>query len=310
VRFPPSLYPGANIRIFAGSSPFDRTLMMRGAAWLRKRYNVSFRSDMVEREGYLAGSDDRRTDELNEIIRDPNVQAIIAARGGYGLTRIAHRLDWNAFAAHPKWIIGFSDVTALHVEAQRREIASIHGANANAFGRCDQALRTDFIEAVEYPAQPRHFGNLTSLIPGTSCGTLAGGNLALLHDVACTGRLQLPDNTILFLEDIAERPYRIDRMLSALLVGGHLRSVVGVIAGEWEQCTPGSDGITVQDVLRERFATMGVPVVYGAPMGHGRNNRAIHLGSFVQLNASDGWFTSFVFENRFASFLSHQQIFG
>src|SRR5262249_55870994 len=116
VIFPPPLRPGDAIAVIAPSSPFDRALAFRGLGWLAERYRVRFSSAMMVCDGYLAGSDERRLDELQRALR-ADVRAVVAARGGYGLGRIAHRVEWDAALRNPRWLVGFSDLTALHVEA-------------------------------------------------------------------------------------------------------------------------------------------------------------------------------------------------
>jgi muramoyltetrapeptide carboxypeptidase len=274
------------VAAFAASSPFDATLVWRGLGWLSERYRVVFEPSMFTRTGYLAGSDDRRADELVRWLADDRVEAVIAARGGYGLSRIVDRVDWSHFAAHPKWIVGFSDVTALHVEAARVGVRSIHGPNVAGVGRADRWSRERFVTSLESPDAPFAFEGLTKLAPGSAEGPLVGGNLTLLHACAAAGRLVLPWGTVLLLEDVTERPYRIDRMLTTL--APHLRRVSAIVLGEWTDCGPGPDRVTVDEVLRERLSGLGIPVVSGAPIGHGRWNAPVILGRKVRVDASAG----------------------
>ena len=123
---PAAVRPGDKIAVIAPSSPFDRAHVRSGMDWLGERYEVDFDPSLFEQQGYLAGSDARRLTELDRFLRDPSVRAIIAVRGGYGLTRIAERADFAALRAAPKWIVGFLDVTALHVEALRAGVASLY----------------------------------------------------------------------------------------------------------------------------------------------------------------------------------------
>src|SRR5450432_1841250 len=120
---PAPLQRGSRVRVIAPSSPFDRTLVLRGMGWLGERYRVEFDWSMFERSGFLAGSDARRLDELDRALADLNLAAIVAARGGYGLTRIAHLANYGALLRYPKWIVGCSDITALHVEARSVGVA-------------------------------------------------------------------------------------------------------------------------------------------------------------------------------------------
>jgi muramoyltetrapeptide carboxypeptidase len=287
VLLPHPVRPGDTVAAFAGSSPFDAALVLRGLGWLSERYRVRFDREMFARTGYLAGSDERRAAELRRALVDPEVKAVIAARGGYGLLRIVHLVDWDAFARAPKWIVGFSDVTALHVEAAARGIASLHGPNVAGVGRGDPWTRERFEAVLADPERRDSFEGLSTWAPGTAEGPLFGGNLTLLHACAAAGRLRVPDGAILLIEDVTERPYRIDRMLTTLRLGGHLDRVAGVMVGEWTDCAPGADGVTAEDVVRERLGSLGIPIVAGAPVGHGRFNAPVVLGSRWKI-VSDG----------------------
>jgi muramoyltetrapeptide carboxypeptidase len=254
-------------------------------AWLGQRYRVEFDWSIFERNGFLAGSDARRLAELNRALGDPSLAAIIAARGGYGLTRIAHLAEYGLLLRHPKWIVGFSDITALHVEAGALGIASMHGPNAAALGRSDHWTRQRFIRALEAPYERTRFEGRQTVRPGFARGLLAGGNLSLLYACQATGRLHLPAAAILLLEDVTESAYRVDRMLSALLASGALDRIAGVALGDFSDC-PDSHGVSVQEVLAERLAGLGVPVLGGLRFGHERYNEFVPLGTFAELDAT------------------------
>lgn len=284
---PPPLRPGDTVAIFAGSSPFDRLLALRGMAFLRERYRVVFSQGLFSRRGYLAGDDARRADELSGWFRDGRVRALVAARGGYGLSRIVSRLDWDAFARDPKWIAGFSDVTVLHVEAARRRVRSIHGPNAASVGRADRPQREGLVAALE--------GHGTATMTGLACvagggraveGPLYGGNLTMLHASAAAGRLAVPEGAVVLLEDVTERPYRLDRMLTTLLDGGHLTRAAAFVLGTFTDCAPGPDRITADEVLVDRLSGLGVPVFARAPVGHGRENLPFVVGEPVRVDGS------------------------
>ena len=284
---PAPLQPGARVRVIAPSGPFDRTLVLRGMAWLGKRYRVEFDWSIFERNGFLAGSDARRLNELDRALADPELGAIIAGRGGYGLTRIAHLADYAPLRRHPKWIVGFSDITALHVEAGALGIASMHGPNAAALGRSDDWTRQRFIRALEAPRARTSFEGLATLRPGLARGPLAGGNLSLLFTCQATGRLHLPPGAILLLEDVTESAYRVDRMLSALLASGALDAIAGVVVGDFSDC-PDSQRISVREVLAERLAELSVPVLSGLRFGHERYNEFVPLGVLAELDSRTG----------------------
>jgi muramoyltetrapeptide carboxypeptidase len=283
---PPAVRPGDTIAVVASSSPFEPTPLWVGLGWLARRYRVRFTRRIFERTGYLAGSDDARLAELVDALTQPDVKAILVARGGYGLSRIVHRVDWSQLPTSPRWIVGFSDVTAMHVEAARVGIMSMHASHVGALGRADAALRTGMISALEAPLSPRRWEGLRAVRTGRAEGPWFGGNLTLLHACAAAGRLEVPEGAVVLLEDVTERPYRIDRMLTTLDSGGYFERVSAFVLGEFVGCEPGADGVRVEDVLVERLAPLGVPVVLGAPVGHGRINEPVPLGARAVVDAA------------------------
>jgi muramoyltetrapeptide carboxypeptidase len=285
---PPPLRPGATVRIIAPASPFDRTLALCGIAFLGERYRVEFDWRMFERDGFVAGSDARRRDELSRALDAPHLAAVIAARGGYGITRIASEVDFGALRRSPKWLIGFSDVTALHVEAQRVGVASLHAHHAAGLGRGDAHARDHWRRALESPLEPRELRG-QPLSPGRVRGPLVGGNLTVLFTCAVTGRLRLPDGAILAIEDVTEASYRVDRMLSALRLGGHLRGIAGVAVGGFTDCSAGPHRVSVEQVLSRELAELSVPVVSGLPFGHELPNEPLLLGAVAELDADRGY---------------------
>lgn len=275
------------MRVIAVSSPFDRTLFYRGLGFLAERYRVDFAGDILSRHGFLAGTDEHRLALLEQALADPEVKAVIAARGGYGALRIAHRARWQELRARPKWLVGFSDVTSLHVEAQRAGVASLHADNAGGLGRGDARARERFVRALEAPTEARSFTSLETLFAGRTRGVLVGGNLTVLCSAHAAGRLRLPRGCVLMLEDVSEASYRVDRMLTGLLVSGALAEVSGVVLGDFTDCSP-AHGVPVEVVLRERLGELGVPVASGLPVGHGELNHPLPLGVPAELDASAG----------------------
>ncbi|HEY3499526.1 MAG TPA: LD-carboxypeptidase [Polyangiaceae bacterium] len=284
---PPPLRPGARVAVIAPSSPFDRTLVFRGLGWLAGRYRLEWNGSMFDRRGYLAGSDERRLGELDRCLEDPGLSAVITARGGYGLTRIAERANWAALARHPKWLVGFSDATLLHLFALRAGVASLHGQNVAGLGRGDAHGRERFCASLENPDAARTISGLSAWVKGSARGPLAGGNLTLLESCLSTGRLWLPPGAILALEDVTEQAYRVDRMLSALFAAGVADRIAGVVVGDFTDCPP-SRGVPVMDVLRERLSTLRVPVLAGLRFGHGVWNEPLVIGKSATIDAGRG----------------------
>jgi muramoyltetrapeptide carboxypeptidase len=280
---PPPLRPGDRVAVVAPSSPFDADKFREGVAWLATRYELVVRDDVLAREGYLAGSDARRLAELRDVVAAEGVRAIVAARGGFGATRIAHQIDWSGLRRAPKWIVGFSDVTALHVEAARVGVRSIHAPMVAFLGGAP-AHRDPLLSCLEGDAVPT-WEALESVVAGEASGPAYGGNLALLVACAAAGRLRVPAGAIVFLEDCTERPYRLDRMLTSLRVGGHFDGAAGVVVGGLTDCAPGPDGVSAETVVREHLRAIGLPAVLGAPFGHGDDNRPFVLGATARLSA-------------------------
>lgn len=284
--FPPKLSSGQRVAIVAPASPFPWTDLCAGLAWLGARYELVTTSRIFARTGYLAGADEDRAAELAHAFARDDVGAIFCARGGYGLVRILDRLPWDALMAHPKWIVGFSDVTALHLEASAHGLASVHASNVTGLARQSAALpvtRRSLLRALEgRPREPFH--GLRVLRRGVARGPLIGGNLTLAATLAAAGKLTLPDGAIVLLEDVTERPYRIDRMLTSLRIGGHFARAAAIVFGDFDACGPGPDGVTVEDVLADFSAHVGVPVACGAPFGHADRNEAFIHGELASLD--------------------------
>jgi muramoyltetrapeptide carboxypeptidase len=288
---PPALEPGARVRIIAPSSPFDRSLFFRGLGWLAERYRVEIAPGTLARQGFLAGTDATRRRALDEALAAPDVRAILAARGGYGALRISPLANWRELRKSPKWLIGYSDITALHVEACRMRVCSLHAENATGLGRGDAHARAAWLDALEHPARARRFDGLGALRGGSGAGVLVGGNLTVLFAAHAAGRLRLPDESVLFLEDVTESSYRIDRMLSALVMSGVLDGVAAVVLGDFTDCSEGPHRVPVQAVLAERLGVLQVPVLTGLPAGHGQHNAPLPFGMKAHVDARAGTLT-------------------
>jgi muramoyltetrapeptide carboxypeptidase len=284
---PPPLAPGDLIAVVAPSSPFPRDELWRGLAWLRTRYRLRIVAGVLARDGYLAGSDARRAAELSGALLDPEVKAVAAVRGGYGAMRIIESLPWQELARRPKWIVGFSDVTALHAMAWRAGVASVHAPNVTGLGRAvTAATRAGWLASLERPSSVRAWHGLRVVHAGEARGPIVGGNLSIACAMAVAGRLVVPPGAVLAFEDVTESPYRVDRMLTSLRLGGHFHHASALVFGGFDQCGAGADGRTVDEVIEERTFGLGVPVLAGAPFGHGARNDAFVLGSPARVDGN------------------------
>lgn len=277
--------PGARLAAVAPSGPFDRDAFEAGVAWLRERYEVVFDDRIFTRHGYLAGSDERRLAELAAAIEDPAVDAILCARGGFGATRLLPRLSVAAIREANKLIVGFSDATALHATWARAGVRSLHAPMIAALGRAPDSIRRLWIATLEGESTPLS-RQLTIVSGGTRPGRLFGGNLAVLHSLLGTPYAPPLDDVILVLEDVGERPYRIDRMLTSLRQAGWFDRVAGVVLGAFTEGQPGPDGVAVEEVLRSHFAGSPFPVVEGLEAGHIDDNLPLPFGAAATIDGA------------------------
>jgi muramoyltetrapeptide carboxypeptidase len=285
-----ALRPGMRLQLIAPSSPFPAEDFERGVQRLRERYDVRYDPAIAEREGYFAGSDERRALELIAALEDDEVQAIVAARGGYGATRLLDRISAARVARHPKLLVGFSDITALHVLWARAGLGSIHGSMVAALGRASEPLVQRWLGAIE-GALPPPIAGLDSIAEGRARGPLLGGNLAVLTALIGTPYAAPLAGCVLFLEDVAERPYRVDRMLTTWQQAGLLAQPSAIVLGAFSEAEPGPDGVTVEQVLEERLGRLGIPVLASVPAGHVEDNLELPLGATVEVDAARGTLT-------------------
>lgn len=249
--------------------------------------------------GFLSGTDRDRAADIHAMFADDTVRAIFAIRGGWGSARLLPLLDWDLIRAHPKLLIGSSDVTALHLAiAARTGMPSIHGPNVsnrwadiswNSFWRMAFSGETPLLGDGQDKTQDRW--RTTTIHPGKASGRLLGGNLTVLTTLM--GTPWLPDFTgaILFVEDVGEAEYRIDRMMNQLALGGVLGKLAGVVFGQCPRCNanvPNYAGFTVPDILGQYLAPLGVPAFSGANIGHVANQLSLPVGARVEMDADAG----------------------
>jgi muramoyltetrapeptide carboxypeptidase len=291
---PPRLRPGDTIAVPAPAGPVLPEAAQRGLEILSTRYRVVLDDAIYVRTGFLAGSDERRAEELNRYLRDPDVRAIIPARGGYGVMRILDRLDADALRRDPKPIVGFSDVTALAAWCARdAQVRPIHGPMVNQLGRLpaeDVDWLFGLLEDPRAPGTwPESFTRVGGRGGGTVEGRLVGGNLEMTTRLLGTPWALDLGASVLVMEDVGERPYRIDRMLTQLKIAGALDGVRAVALGEFLRCDEEDrEPPSVEEVIEERLTAFDLPGVAGLPLGHGDRNRAFPLGAKCALDLAAG----------------------
>lgn len=232
---------------------------------------------------YFSGTDEERADELQAMLDDPSINAILFGRGGYGMSRIIDRLDFKKFKRNPKWLIGFSDITILHTHLfNQYKIASLHAPMAAAFndGQAENEYILSLKKALKggsgkYSCAPAANNQL-----GSATGKLVGGNLALMVHSIGTASEPNTRNCILFLEDVGEYLYSVDRMLVQLKRAGKLDKVTGIIFGGFTDMkdTERPFGKTMEEILADAVAGLNIPVCYNFPVSHGKENYALKVG--------------------------------
>ncbi|HEY7889649.1 MAG TPA: LD-carboxypeptidase [Steroidobacteraceae bacterium] len=279
----PALRPGDPVAVIAPSSPFDRASFEAGLAIISRRYQVHYDPGVLRRRRYLAGSDERRLSELKSALGDAGARAIFCARGGYGMMRLLPALE--GIAVVPKPVIGFSDITVLHQLLQRQRLVSIHGPVLTQLSRLDAGAHARLFELLESKAPAAALIGAETYVAGVAEGPLLGGNLSVLTRLLGTPFLAPLDGAILLLEDVGERPYRLDRMWTHLALAGVFRRVRGIVLGELVGCEDKDADYSSADVLRELAAATALPCAAGFPIGHGAQNQPLPLGVRVRLDA-------------------------
>ncbi|MQA85179.1 MAG: LD-carboxypeptidase [Streptosporangiales bacterium] len=292
---PPRLRPGDRVAVVAPGGPVDPVRLDAGCAVLRGfGLDITTGPHVRDRTGFLAGRDADRAADLQAAWCDPSVRAVVCARGGYGSMRLLDRLDWDALAAAgAKLLHGASDVTALHVAfGARLGLATTFGPMAALapIGSAEPepgslACLRDTLFA---PGRTQVLAAPTprALAGGRAFGLLDGGNLSLLASLAGTPYAPpAAPGRIVLLEDINEEPYRVDRMITQLLLAGWFDGVTGVILGSWVGCGSPEE---VEEVLAERLLQLNVPVLAGLPIGHGVPQLTLPLGVAAELDADAG----------------------
>jgi len=290
---PARLQPGHIVRVIAPSGPVFADAFATGAAVLSDRYELRFDPrTLFASDGFLAGSDEQRLSSLVEALGDVEARAVFMGRGGYGLLRIASRLNLDFLHSHPKPIVGFSDGTVLLALAAQAGIVSIHGPVVTQLGRLPQEDHAALFSLLE-SAEPRPLlVGLEALCPGCATGPLLGGNLEVFSRLLGTPHMPDLEGAILFLEEVGERPYRIDRLLTHLELAGVFATAAGVVVGDLVACEePTESRVTspsASAVVRERLGRLGIPVALGAHIGHGTRNSPMPYGVRATLDARAG----------------------
>lgn len=303
---PLRLREGSTVALIAPGSPISedritKSLANLAALGLRVKEGEHWRN----RNGYLAGADAARIADLHQAFADPEVEAVWCARGGYGCSRLLSMLDYDLIRRHPKILIGYSDITALHLAIhQRTGLVTFHGPVAAS----DYPENTlEHLKSVLFEARSPYTLSMPGseealpgeefrpfvIAPGRAQGALMGGNLALLSALAGTPFAPSFKGKIAFIEDIGEQPYRLDRMLTQLLQATDLTKAAGIALGVFSDCQPKGDtpSLTLSETLHDRLGGLGIPVAYGFPFGHVAHQATLPYGVSAAMDTTKGTLT-------------------
>lgn len=295
---PPRLRPGQHIRVVAPAGRVDGVKLRHAVEEIRGLgYTVSLGPHVETGFGYWAAGDAERAHDLNQAIRDPEVDAVFFARGGYGAMRILDDLEWSWWRRRPKILLGYSDCTALLASLYRHEGGiGFHGpvvesgdwSGANG----QRALRLLNGESGRLHQDPLISVNGVMSPTGGTTGTLMGGNLSLVAALLATGHswpFNIEHPVVLYLEDVGEAPYRLDRLLVQCRLAGVFERVSAVIFGEAWQCDAASErpGFSADEVIASELSRLKVPAFVGLPAGHGPHKETLPMGARVRLQ--DHW---------------------
>lgn len=290
---PPYLKEGDRVRVVAPSGVVNRDRCEAGISLLESWGLVAERGrHLYGGHNIFSGSDAERLSDLQEALDDTGVKAIFCARGGYGLSRIVDRIDFRVFMDNPCWIVGYSDITALHIWVNGfLGVASVHGEMIA--GICDRGKK----EITALSLRDMLFKGGSSMeweceqyVDGVAEGILTGGNLSLISNLAGATGAGLFRNRILFIEETGEFLYRFDRMIEGLRLAGISSVVAGLTGGSFSDMedTERSFGRDANTIVRDSFGEGGYPVATALPAGHSPENRALMLGAVVRLTVAGG----------------------
>lgn len=292
------LKTGDTIGVVATSSPCNQEKLAKVNELVQLGFHVKIAETCYQNYGgYLAGTPEARAKEVNAMFADPEVDAIMCMRGGYGSLQILPLLDYELIRENPKLFIGYSDITALHSAlGQKANLATVHAfmASVGVLSEVDDFSRESLLRAITTPEPLGYIQNpageeMQCLVGGEATGPIVGGNLSLVAALMGTPYELDTRGKILFLEDIGEEPYRVDRMLTQLALAGKFDDAAGILIGTWTNCEPVKyeNSFEILDVVQNIIVPFNKPTIWNLQAGHGSVNIALPFGVRSTMNASD-----------------------
>ncbi|MBN1899765.1 LD-carboxypeptidase [Candidatus Sumerlaeota bacterium] len=302
---PRRLESGMTIGLIAPSSaPGKVELIEKGMQVLNGQgFKTKLGKNALAKKGYLSGTDKQKLADFHAMFADPKIDAVICLRGGYGTPRLLRYVDFDLIRKNPKIFVGFSDITGLHIPLLiKSRLVTFHGPMLTSNIAHEEAREYSMGSLMRMITEPKPFGSILpgsgtkkgkTLNKGKATGTLIGGNLSLLTTFLGTPWDFSTKGKILFIEDVGEANYRIDRLLTHLLNAGKLESAAGIVLGQFSdtECKPTADGRptqTVEEIIHDRLKALKIPIAYGFPFGHEKITATLPLGIKATLDATKG----------------------
>lgn len=295
--FPAPLRRGDTIAICSPAGKIDPKIVNGAIEVLRGQgYEIKLMPHALGEYGSFSGTPEERYADLRDAFADPDVRAILCSRGGYGVVHILDRLDKLPLADDPKWVIGFSDISALHALMARKGIASVHSSMCAHIKEGAADPDNEALLDILGGGRPVHiFDSHDFDRPGIATGRLVGGNVAVLADLVSTPFDLIQPDTILFIEDIAEPIYKIERILYQLRLSGVLGRLRGLIVGQFTDYKPSDDHPDMESMIRAAVAPYDYPVAFNVPVGHVDHNIPLIESATVTLKVSPSGRNSIIF---------------
>ena len=289
---PPFLNPGSKISIVSPAGKVKKEPVLFAVEWLEKQgYKVELGKHVFAQHFQFAGTDEQRLEGLQTAFDDPETDAVICSRGGYGTVRIIDQLDFTEFKKHPKWLVGFSDVTILHAYLNNLGVATIHGAMPTSFfnenGDSSESLDS-LMDLLTGKNCTYNFATNKNSKTGNITAELVGGNLSIIVSLLGTKYELKTEGKILFIEEVDEYLYHIDRMMHQLKLAGKLDKLAGLVIGDFTGVKDNKSpfGKTFEEIILDALKTYNLPVCFGFSAGHDNKNLALAFGAKCNLNVT------------------------
>lgn len=282
----PYLKPGDKIKIVSPAKGIEPALVFDAKDfWEKQGFIVELGEFCIGKYHYFSGTDFERCSDFQDALNNPEIKAIVCARGGYGAIRILDLINWSAFLLNPKWIVGFSDITVFHQRIQKYDFQSIHATMPLNYKQNSKAALQTLVDSLTGKLNSIQIeGNKNNII-GQTTGKLLGGNLSIVYSLLGTDDQPDYQGSVLFLEDLCEQLYHIDRMFFALQKAGILNQISGLIIGGFTDLKDVDSGFgkNIEEIILDRISFRNIPVVFNFPAGHIDDNRALIFGKEVNI---------------------------